>query len=139
MRFVDANIFIYAFLKPRRKLKPEDEAIKKSAKEIVSRINQGEDVRTTVVHVSEVANFLEDWIPLSEALTLEEGILSRESIQIEPMDENACISAVDLARENSIGLNDALAVRTMQRYGQTEIYSFDKHFDKISRIKRITQ
>lgn len=39
MRLVDASVFVYAFVKPRRKLKPHGEEMKKNAKKIVSRIS----------------------------------------------------------------------------------------------------
>jgi len=137
MRFLDANVFIYAFLKAGRKLKAEDEAIKEAAKGIISRVNKGERVITTVVHMSEVFNFLEDWLPIETALKLEEGLLSNDAIEIEAVNREAYISSIDLARENSIGLNDGLAISIMQENEVSEIYSFNKHFEKIKGIKRI--
>ncbi len=60
MKFADANVFIYAILKPRRELSEKELEIKSRAKAILARINEGEEVFTTVVHLSEVANVLED-------------------------------------------------------------------------------
>ena len=37
MRFVDASVFVHAFLKPKRELKPHEIKIKESAKKIVRR------------------------------------------------------------------------------------------------------
>jgi len=139
MRFLDANVFIYAFLKARHKLKAEDQAVKEAAQSIISRVNKGERVVTTVVHMSEVFNFVEDWLPTDEALKLEEGLLSNDSIEVEAVDREAYISSIDLAKENSIGLNDGLAISVMQKNGVSEIYSFDKHFEKIKGIKRVTK
>jgi len=139
MRFLDANVFIYAFLKAKHKLKAEDQAVKESAQSIVSRVNKGERVVTTVVHMSEVFNFVEDWLPIEEALKLEEGLLSNDSIEVEAVDREAYISSIDLAKENSIGLNDGLAISVMQKNGVSEIYSFDKHFEKIKGIKRVAK
>jgi len=139
MRFLDANVFIYAFLKARHRLKAEDQAVKESAQSIVSRVNKGERVVTTVVHMSEVFNFVEDWLPIEEALKLEEGLLSNDSIEVEAVDREAYISSIDLAKENSIGLNDGLAISVMQKNGVSEIYSFDKHFEKIKGIKRVAK
>jgi len=139
MRFLDANILIYAFLKARHRLKAEDEAVKEAAKDIILRVNKGERVITTVVHLSEVFNFLEDWLPISEALKLEGGLLSNEAVKVEAVDREAYISSIDLARENLIGLNDGLAISIMERNGVSEIYSFDKHFEKIKGVKRVTR
>jgi len=35
--FINANIFVYAYLKPKRKLQPHEKTIKESAKNIVLR------------------------------------------------------------------------------------------------------
>ncbi len=60
MRFVDASVFLYAFLKPRRPLPKHLAEAKESAKKIVERIDRGlEEVVTTVVHLSEVASIIE--------------------------------------------------------------------------------
>ena len=139
MRFLDALVFIYAFLKAKHKLKPEDEAVKEAAKSIISRVNKGERVVITVVHMSEVFNFAEDWLPIDEALKLEGGLLSNDAIEVEPVNREAYISSIDLAKENSIGLNDGLAISVMEKNGISEIYSFDKHFEKIRGIKRVTK
>lgn len=54
MRFIDANVFTYAILKPRRPLSDREREIKERAKRILRRVNEGEEVATTVVHLSEV-------------------------------------------------------------------------------------
>jgi hypothetical protein len=41
LRFVDASVFVYAFLKPRRELTPREAETKERAKNIVRRINEG--------------------------------------------------------------------------------------------------
>ena len=59
MRFVDSNVFLHAFLRPRRPLQEHESRIKKAAREILLRLEEGEETSTTVVHLSEVANILE--------------------------------------------------------------------------------
>ena len=49
IRFVDASVFVHAYLKPRRELRPHEILIKKRARTIVSRINQGEPVLVSTV------------------------------------------------------------------------------------------
>ena len=80
MRFVDANVFIYAVLKPRRKLNEREQRIKDSAKKIFERINRGEEVVTTVLHLSEVANVLEDAVNLSFSVSFIRDILLNYNI-----------------------------------------------------------
>ena len=59
MRFIDANVFLYAIIKPRASLSPTDKNIKRLARDIISRIDSNEKALTTVVHISEVLNILE--------------------------------------------------------------------------------
>jgi len=59
LRFIDASVFLYAFLKPKRRVSEDVLELKENAKRILSRIEEGEEVVTTVVHLSEIANILE--------------------------------------------------------------------------------
>ncbi len=59
MRFIDSSVFLYAYLKPRKSIPDKIKTWKKRAKRIIERINMGEEVATSIVHVSEIANILE--------------------------------------------------------------------------------
>jgi len=137
--FVDASVFVYAFLKPRRKLQPHEVSVKDAAKKIMSRINEGEEVSTSVVHFSEVCNVLEDHLPLKEALTIETGLLLRDNITIYEISEEDYLKALSVAEDNQVGANDALAYVAMKELGLSTIYSFDKDFDIFPDIKRIIE
>jgi len=139
VRFIDTNVFIYAFLKPKRELKKHEIMLKKAAKEIINRVNKGEVVVTSIVHISEIANILEDLIPLNKALEIEEAILSKENIKIATVNEKDYISSIEIAKTYEIGLNDALTYLIMKKHKINEIYSFDTDFDKLPNIKRITK
>lgn len=139
MRFIDASAFVHAYLKPKRKLRPHEREIKENAKEIVTRVNEGEEVVTTTVHLSEIANVLEDFLPLEEALNLESGILSMENVEILNVSKEDYLAAVPMALDFEIGLNDALASSLMGDEGITEIYSFDGDFDRAKNVKRIVE
>lgn len=91
------------------------------------------------MHFSEIANILESIAPLNLALEIEESILFKENIVIKEISRDDYLNAINIARRYKIGLNDALAYSVMKKYGIAEIYSFDKDFDKIPGIKRITQ
>jgi predicted nucleic acid-binding protein len=139
LTYIDINIFVYAFLKPKRKLQPHETSIKEAAKKIISRINEGEKVATSVVHFSEVCNILEDHLPFEEALSLEKGLLLRENISIYEVSEQDYMNAISVAENYKVGINDALACVIMGKAEMTKIYSFDKDFDSFPDIKRITQ
>lgn len=128
MRFIDANVFIYAILKPKMPLPDAILRKKTAAKEIFLRINDGEPVTTTTVHLSEVANVLEDAAGISFASDLVLAILMKSTITVEPVSANDYHECIRLAQKSAISINDALAVIIMERQGIDEIYTFDRHF-----------
>jgi len=83
MRFIDTTVFIYAVLKPRRELNEQEQQLKNAAKEIFKRVNEGEEVITTVVHVSEVANILEDAANLSFSISFVKDLLVKRNVRVE--------------------------------------------------------
>ncbi len=138
MRFIDASVFLYAFLKPKRPLPRQIVELKENAKKIVSRIDGGERVVTTVVHISEIANIVEAKASQLLAATVVEALLSKENIIVYPVAPGDYIAAVEIARTYRIGVNDAVAILYMKAEDIDEIYSFDKDFDKVPGITRIT-
>jgi len=136
LRFVDASVFVHAFLKPKRELKPHEVKIKESAKEIVRRINDGEEVGITVVQVAEIANLLESYLPLSEALKVEEFLILARNVNVFDVTKRDCLEALKISRERNVGLSDAIAYVVMMKNGVNEIYSFDGDFDKLN-VKRV--
>jgi predicted nucleic acid-binding protein len=103
----------------------------------VSRINDGEPVVTSSVHLAEVANVLEDWRTQEDARAIEGGLLSRETIAILTVGRSNMVEALDLAGQAHAGLTDALAVILMRRNDLGEVYSFDHDFDRFADVKRI--
>ncbi len=134
--YVDANVFIYAFLKTKRTLQPHEVKIKDAAKKIVSRINEGEKVVTSVVHFSEVCNILDDYLSNEEALLVERGLLFRENILICEVSKDDYLKAISVAEDQSVGVNDALAYVLMKKRAIQTVYSFDKDFDTFADIRR---
>jgi hypothetical protein len=128
MRFIDANVFIYAVLKPKTSLPAAVLKKKTAAKEIFLRMNAGEPVTTTTVHLSEVANVLEDAAGMAFAVDLLSGILMKSTITVEPVTGDDYRESIRLARKLAISINDALALIIMERQGIDEIYTFDRHF-----------
>jgi predicted nucleic acid-binding protein len=135
--YVDANVFIYAFLKTKRQLQPSELKMKEAAKKIVARISAGEKMATSVVHFSEVCNILEDYIPFEEAVLLEKGLLYRENVVICEVTQQDYLKAISLAEDYNVGTNDALAYILMKKENIQTIYSFDKDFDIFTDIQRV--
>jgi predicted nucleic acid-binding protein len=128
MRFIDANVFLYATVKPKGDVRGEILERKEKSKQILLRIQRGERVITTVVHVSEVANILEAKVNLETALKFIENLMLAENIEILPVTYEDYLRALLIAKEKSVGLNDALAYLKMEGAGVREIYTFDNHF-----------
>ncbi|MBS7637472.1 type II toxin-antitoxin system VapC family toxin [Candidatus Bathyarchaeota archaeon] len=139
MRFIDSNVFIHAYIKPRRRLQEHEKRIKEEAKAIITRVNGGEEVVTTVVHLGEIANLLEDFMPLETALEVIRGLLMKGNIHIVEISHRDYLSALPVAEGCRVGLNDALAYTFMLSRGIGEIYSFDKDFDKLENVIRVTE
>lgn len=128
MRFVDSNVFIYAVLKPRRALTSGEKKIKQASKAILERINQGEQVITSTVHLSEVANILEDAANQALAIKFIIGLMSRSNIVVATVTREQYLLAAIMAEEKHVSVNDALAYVIMRQEQITEIYTFDQHF-----------
>lgn len=139
MRFIDASVFLYAYLRPKRSIPANISEMKRNAKGILERVNNGEKVATSLVHVSEVANILESVVPLEQSNKIVRDIASTQSIVIYEPHVPDYLAAVDIALEKTVGLNDALAYLMMKNEGIDEIYSFDSHFHNFHDIKRITR
>ena len=135
MKFVDASVFVHAFIKPKRELKPHETKIKESAKEIVKRINDGEEVGITAVQIAEIANLLESYLPLNEALKIEEFLLLAENVKVFNVTKKDCLEALEIAKEKEVGLSDAIAYVIMKRVDADGIYSFDRDFDRLNIIR----
>ncbi|MCD6487964.1 MAG: type II toxin-antitoxin system VapC family toxin [Desulfurococcales archaeon] len=138
MKFIDASVFLYAFLKPKRRISKDVLELKENAKKTLSRIDEGEEVATTVVHLSEVANILESYTSKTKSIEYIKTILGKPSIHVYDVDVASYGEAILKAEEYMIGVNDALALVYMEKLGLNEIYSFDSDFDKIKWIKRLT-
>ncbi|MEN6396041.1 MAG: type II toxin-antitoxin system VapC family toxin [Methanoregula sp.] len=128
MRFIDANVFIYAVLKPKTSLPAAVIQKKAAAKEIFLRINAGEPVITTTVHLSEVANVLEDAAGLPFTTDFLSALFLKPAITAETVSADNYRESVQLSCKLGISINDALAVIVMERLGIEEIYTFDRHF-----------
>ena len=138
MRFLDANVFIYAYYKPKKQLNQKEKQMKEHAKKIVSSVSQGkEQVTTTVVHLSEVVNILKHGIPLDQLTTTIRGLFMLDNVKIMGITREAYFAAVELGDDLKLEANDALAVDVMRLNDIKEIYSFDEDFDQIEGITRL--
>ncbi len=130
MRFIDANLFIYAVLTPKKPLPAAVVKKKTAAKKIFLRVNDGEPVLTTTVHLSEVANVLEDAAGIGFACDLLSAVMAKPSIDVRPVSADEYRDSIQRAQKYSVSINDALALIVMEQQGIDEIYTFDRHFER---------
>ena len=138
MRFLDANVFIYAYYKPKRPLSEKEAQMKGQAKEIIASVSGGkEKMMMTVVHVSEVANILKHGLPREKLTEVIRGLFMLDNLRIVGVSRDQYFAAVELGEDLKLESNDALAVDMMQQNGVREIYSFDEHFAHVDGIVKL--
>ena len=138
MRFLDANIFIYAYYKPRVRLDRDQKRMKNASRKIIEGINSGRiEVLTSVVHLSEVSNILKRSLSLKELKYLIETLYSLDNVIVSDVTADDYLIAAEMGEELGLDPNDALAVHLMQEKDISEVYSFDDGFEKIEGITRL--
>lgn len=131
MRFIDTNVFIYAFLRPKKEPPENVRMMKEVAKEILKRVSEGEEVATTVVHLSEVANVVESRAGKKKATEILLALLTMENLKVLDVSYGDYLKATLIAEEKNLGINDALAYIKMKEGGISEIYTFDRDFERL--------
>ncbi|MDT7892625.1 MAG: PIN domain-containing protein [Thermoproteota archaeon] len=76
-------MFLHAYLKPKRELKDSEKGDKEKTIDILKNIENGEEVITSVVHISEILNIIEARLGLDKTIIFLEDLLSMENIKIE--------------------------------------------------------
>src|SRR5512137_887412 len=104
MRFIDANVFVYAILKPKIALPEAVQRKKTAAKDIFLRVNAGEPVTTTTVHLSEVANILEDAAGISFAGDFLSALVIKSTINVEPVTVDDYRESILMAKKSAISI-----------------------------------
>ncbi len=138
MRFLDANVFIYAYYKPKKQLTQKEKQMKENAKKIISMVSQGkEDILTSVVHVSEIVNILKHGMPQDQLTVIIRGLFTLDNVRITGVTREAYFAATELGDDIKLEANDALAIDIMRANDISEIYSFDEHFDHIDGVTRL--
>ncbi|WP_297501779.1 type II toxin-antitoxin system VapC family toxin [Thermococcus sp.] len=128
MRFIDANVFLYALIRPKGSVPESVPEKKRKAREILKRVENGEEAVTTVVHLSKVANILGAKLSLAVALDFLEELLTAKNVTVLPVNTEDYLRSLIVARERGVSVNAALAYLRMEKLGIREICTFDRHF-----------
>lgn len=135
VKFLDSNILVYAFFETGRKLKEKEKDIKKKSREIVKKIDGGEKVSTSVIHLSEVSNILATCLSPKDLSELLISLSTKENVRILGVSSADFLMACQMNARVGIKINDCLAAYLMKVNGIKEIYTFDKDFKKIDWVK----
>jgi len=133
MQFIDANIFIRFFTK--------DDPIKaqscfnlfKKAKQNKIAITTSEAIIAEVVYVLSSKNLYNK--SSSEIRSLLYPIISLPGLKLS--NRKKYLRALDIYALYSIDFEDAMAIAYMESKKVMQIYSYDKHFDRIKGIERL--
>ena len=130
MRFVDANVFIYILVKS-----PKD--VYETSKQILQRIENGEEALTNTAVIQEVVDWLEYNNRKREVKNFITAINSYLTMNKNNTAWDDMLAAIDDMEKHDIDFVDALTLQTMKKNNTKEIYSNDTDFDRIKWIKRI--
>jgi len=130
MRFVDANVFIYVLVKSPKK----DYEISRN---ILKRIENGEETATNLAVIQEVVDWLEYNNRKKEVRSFLTAVNSYLTLNKLPIAWDNLLAALDDVDIYNIDFVDALTLQTMEKNKINEIYSNDKDFDRVQWTKRI--
>lgn len=126
-RFVDTNIFIYALTAHPK--------FGQTAKDILERIENGEEAITSTLVLCEVAWVLEAMGRQSNIKPTLEKIISYSTLRvIQVSQDDLLIGATNMDKEK-LDFNDGVNLALMMQTGVSEVYTNDqKHLGKLASI-----
>jgi len=131
MRFVDTNVFLRFLV--------NDDPEKADAREMLFRraVTGEESLFTTDMVIAEIVWVLESYYELSKSDVREkiEKILNTQNLDCP--NREIIINALAAYEEKNIDYIDAHNAYILKMKGIDEVYSYDRHFDRIKWMKRI--
>ena len=138
MIYLDANIFIYAYFKPKKGkiLSEKIKWCKQEAKKIVQKINEEENTFCiSLIQLSEVVNLLKNVMSWRDLQAFIMGLISNKSIETVEISKLMYINAVNKISDYNMDSNDISAYLLMKEKKIKEIYTFDRHYENLPEIK----
>jgi predicted nucleic-acid-binding protein len=131
VRTIDANVIL-------RYLTNDIPKQAKQAEELLKRVEKGnEDVFLPDIILADIIWILEGYYKQTKE-DIREWITAILSLQgLIFSDKDLALNALDIYVDKKIDWSDAFTASQMLQREITEIYSFDKHFDRIDGIARI--
>ncbi len=142
MIYLDANIFIYAYFKPKKgkTLSNKMKWCKEEAKKIVQKINEEENnYCISLIQLSEIVNLLKNVMSWENLQELIMGLISNKSVEIIEVSKMLYINAVNKMTEYNMDSNDLSAYLLMKEKNIKEIYTFDQQYEDLPDITCLPQ
>ncbi len=137
-KFLDSSVFLHAYLRPNRQLSEKEKIVKRAASAILERVEKGEKVVTSVVQLSEILNIVEARLGLEKALDFLEHLLTMENVDMIAVSRQSYEVALAITSRYPVSPNDAIAFLLSRGRGAA-VYSFDKHFDNLPEVIRVSK
>lgn len=131
MKFVDTNIFLRYLTNDVPEKADRCEKVFKKA------VNKQEDLYTTDMVIAEIVWVLESYyeLPKREVVAKVEKILNTPNLTCPSKD--LMLTALALYSEKNIDFINAYNALILNKEGIRDVYSYDKHYDRISWLTRI--
>ncbi len=139
MKFLDSNVIVYAFFVPKRQLSLEEQQLKEKSRKIIGKIDAGEKIALSVVHLSEIANILRTCFSPQDLMVLFESLYAKENVSIFDVSQSEYLEAIHLSKSLHGKVNDCLAAVLMKKHKITDIYTFDADFKNFSWMKMVQE
>ncbi len=130
MKFVDSNVFLYTLI-------GSPKADYETSRNILKRIEEGEEATTSLAVLQEVVDWLEYNGRKREVEVFLTAVNSYAKMRKVSNRWRDYPKASAEAGKAAIDFVDALSLAVMRREGINEVYSNDKDFDRIAGIKRV--
>ena len=131
-RFVDTNVIVYAMT--------GHPIFGETSRQILQRIEDGEQAVTSTMVLCEVAWVLEAMGRQAEIKSALEKILSYGQLKVMGFDSDDMLVGANMCTTYGIDFNDGVNLSIMERSGITEVYTNDqKHLGKLDFVATIFQ
>lgn len=132
--FLDTNVIIRYVTQDEPTLAKKAQAILKRVKEGSLRVTTCESIVSECVYILSSKRLYH--LPRPHIAAILKVILAFQGLKL--THKKTYVRALNLYASSSLDFEDTLAVAHMERQHITDIYSFDRDFDKVEGVKRRT-
>jgi predicted nucleic acid-binding protein len=139
MIYLDANVFLFAFIHPKKKtLSAKTKWCKQQAKRIVEELNASDSEYPlyciSLIQLSEITNILKKHFSQRELHEILFGLYCNPNIEIVEVSYSDYLNAIEKMNEYDLDANDLSAYIIMKKKKISQIYTFDDGFRNLKDI-----